>query len=376
MKIDQARWLPGSGWDPDSRPAPASLVLAFGSPTIMADPAAFRTVRDRYPDARVVGCSTAGNILDATLSDDDLTVAALALEHGSVRIAARIVTGGRGEAREVGRSLAGELGDGNLRLLFVLADGLAVNGSELAAGLAADLPPGVTVTGGLAGDADKFKKTWVMADGPARQGQIVAAGFYGMGLQVKTGCFAGWEEFGPQRLVTRAQGNEVFTIDDQPALDLYKRFLGAQAGGLPASGLRFPLSIHGTRDGPPLIRTLLRVDEERHSLTFAGDVPEGHFCRLMKTNLDRLVEHAGLAAAAASQPGDAPTLALLVTCVGRRLVLGQLTEEELEAVRHHLGPAARIAGFYSYGELAPAAGTAPACHLHNQTLTLATLREA
>jgi hypothetical protein len=213
-----------------------------------------------------------------------------------------------------------------------------------------------------------------MADAPAKSGRIAAVGFYGA-VTVKSGCFAGWKEFGAERIVTKSVANVVFEIDGGPALDLYKKYLAEQAKDLPASGLRYPLSIQANAAEKPLIRTLLAVDEAARSLTFAGDVPQGYLCKLMRTDLDSLIESAGLAAEAA-QPADQGMtgLCLVVSCVGRRLVMGQLTEEELDIVREKLGTATAITGFYSYGELAPFSDVLQ-CQLHNQTMTLTTLYE-
>jgi hypothetical protein len=258
-----------------------------------------------------------------------------------------------------------------LQHVLVFSDGLMVNGSDLAAGLNGH---GISITGGLAGDGSRFEQTWVMADAPAQAGVVAALGLYG-DLTIKSGCYAGWQEFGAERVVTGSIGNVVSEIDNQPALSLYKRYLGDLAHDLPSSGLRFPLSVRTSKNDTPVIRTLLAVDETAQSLTFAGDVPQGCLCKLMKTNLDNLIESAGMAAGAAlTSTGSSAGLCLVVSCVGRRLVLGQLTEEELEVVQEKLGEKMVITGFYSYGELAPF-GDFQQCQLHNQTMTLTAIYE-
>jgi hypothetical protein len=178
--------------------------------------------------------------------------------------------------------------------------------------------------------------------------------------------------------VTRAQGNVLYELDGKPALALYKSYLGERANGLPATALLFPLSIRrGDDDSHPLIRTILGVDEAAQSLTFAGDVPEGHLARLMRTNTERLIQSAGLAGRAAARdfPACASPLALSVSCVGRRLVLGERTEEEIESVLDALPRGTGQVGFYSYGEMSPRA-PGSGCDLHNQTMTVTLLDEA
>lgn len=375
MTLLQLRWKPETGWENADAgfAAKTNLVLVFGDHPYFNDPDCFIELRSLFQKAIIFGCSSAGNILDISVTDHDIVATAVIFERGSVELAVEDLDESLGlEAQAAG--LMRKLDQGGLRHVFVLSDGLKINGSALAKGLHGAGGSRIPVTGGLAGDGTRFEETWVMADAPAHQGRIAALGFYGA-FNIKSGCCAGWEEFGAERLVTRSSGNVVREIDGQPALALYKKYLGAQASQLPASGLRFPLSVRAHKDTEPTIRTLLAVDESMQSLTFAGDVPEGNLCRLMKTNFDALIDSAETAAQNASfgiQPAAA--LCLSVSCVGRRLFLGLLTEEEIEAIREKLGAGTVITGFYSYGELAPF-GESQECQLHNQTMTLTTLHE-
>lgn len=371
MKTSQFLWTHAAGWG-DSDPAlnDANLVLVFADSEHFRSAGCYSELKERFPSAHIVGCSSSGSVAGTRLNDGDIVATAVRFEHGSIRLAVCDIHAGQ-NVEELAAGLMKELQTDDLRHVFVLSDGLLVNGSDLAKGFNRS---GLAVTGGLAGDGTRFGQTWVMADAPARTGRIAALGLYGK-LTVKSGCFAGWQEFGAERTVTRSAANVVYEIDNQPALALYKKYLGDLAAELPGSGLRFPLSVQADKNAKPIIRTLLAVDEEAQSLTFAGDVPQGYICKLMKTNLDNLIDSAGMAAAAA-KPGDqdAAGLCLVVSCVGRRLVLGQLVEEELEIVRDNLGENTAITGFYSYGELAPFSDILQ-CQLHNQTMTLTTVYE-
>lgn len=186
----------------------------------------------------------------------------------------------------------------------------------------------------------------------------------------------GWDPFGPERIITRSQGNVLYELDGQSALGLYKKYLGEHARELPASGLLFPLSLRTQAGATPVVRTILSVDEATQSLTFAGDVPVGAYARLMKANFDRLIDGATGAATAGGRAlgGTATELAILISCVGRKLVLKQRIEEEVEGVRDVLGAGAVLTGFYSYGEISPFTPGAK-CELHNQTMTITTLAE-
>jgi hypothetical protein len=282
---------------------------------------------------------------------------------------------GPAESFEAGESLAGQLDAPDLRAVFVLSTGLGVNGSELVRGVNSSLGADVLVTGGLAGDGSRFARTWVLGWSGPELGLATAIGLYGDRIHVGHGCKGGWDIFGPERRVTRSKGNVLYELDGKPALELYKRYLGEMATGLPATGLRFPLALRETPDSDKqLVRTILAVDESDQSMTFAGDIPQGWMAQLMRADFNRLITGAEDAARmAGSGDGTGDVLAIAVSCVGRRMVLGEAAEEEVEATLEMLPEGTRQVGFYSYGELSPYA--AGSCDLHNQTMTLTTLQE-
>jgi hypothetical protein len=276
-----------------------------------------------------------------------------------------------------GRHIAQQLNDSGLKGILVFSDGLRVNGSELVRGLNSEVSTSVVVTGGLAGDGDRFHRTWVLQDRRPQTGFVTAVGFYGDRIRIGHGTKGGWDRFGLERRVTRSKKNILFELDGRPALQLYKEYLGDRASGLPATGLLFPLALRtNDTDTKSLVRTILAVNEPEQSLTFAGDIPEGSLAQLMKANFDRLIQGASEAASFTklSAGGCACTLAIAISCVGRRLVLGSRTEEEIEATLEVLPKGTQQIGFYSYGEISPY--TAGTCDLHNQTMTLTTLSEA
>jgi hypothetical protein len=362
----------------------AQLVLVFGGTTVLRDTRLVAEIRAFYPAANILGCSTAGEISGVQVSDDSLVVTAIHFEHTQVRTAqvSLDVNPDSQQAGEfLGRTLpqvvrtAAEGTEHRLAHVLVLSDGLSVNGSDLVRGLREYLPEGVAVTGGLAGDGARFGETLVFRDGIAEKGAVAAVGLYGSRLKIGFGSRGGWDPFGPERLVTSAKGNVLFELDGRPALALYKQYLGEHAKGLPATGLLFPLSVRTSLGGMPLVRTILAVDEQQQSLTFAGDVPEGAHARLTRANVDRLVDGAANAARASLVASTlAPELAILISCVGRKLVLKQRIEEEVEAVRDVLGEQASLTGFYSYGEIAPFS-LGKRSELHNQTMTITTFAE-
>jgi hypothetical protein len=379
MNIEQRRWCEADGWSAGGPPQPderVSLVFAFGDKEILMRDQPLAEISAAYPEAFVVGCSTAGEIAGTSVSDASLVATAIAFEHSRVR-ATQLALADVAGSYEAGRRLALDLPQDDLVHVVVIADGTLVNGSALVRGLNDHLPDGIQVTGGLAGDGERFEETLVFAGGEPRVGLIAAIGLYGDRLRVGFGSLGGWDPFGPDRLITRSEGNVLFELDGKSALGLYKTYLGEYARGLPASALLFPLALR--REGHrqrPVVRTILSVDDEAESMTFAGDMPQGEYARFMKANFERLIDGATLAAKTSFEilGSGPPELALLISCVGRRMVLKQRTEEEVESVREVLGDGAVLAGFYSYGEISPFTPSAR-CELHNQTMTITTLSE-
>lgn len=360
---------------PSALDSDATLVLAIGGSELIDTPAPFADLRRAFPKAQIIGCSSAGEISGATISDRSVVAAVARFER--TRLAVATAPARPGESFAAGQALAKGLLKDDLRAVLVLSDGLAVNGTELVAGLNSVLPAAVVVTGGLAGDGDRFKRTWVLDGDTPKTGIVSALGLYGDALRISHGSKGGWDKFGPERVVTKSVGNVLWELDGKPALALYKEYLGERASGLPATGLLFPLAIRESADAEKsLVRTILAVDDANQTMTFAGDIPKGHLAQLMKANFERLIGGAAEAAEvanAAPNDGTDPTLAIAISCVGRRLVLGERAEEELEATLAALPKNTTQVGFYSYGELSPY--TKGRCDLHNQTMTLTLLGE-
>ncbi len=378
MKTEQRQWTAEGGWmelKTSGIGETANLVLVFGSRSLLEDSSKYDEIKKFYPAAHIVSASTSGEILEDLVYDDSLAVTAIEFEKTKIQVASMSIKDAK-DSYESGVEMAGKLAGEGLCHVFLISDGLHVNGSEIVKGLNSALEVDVPCTGGLAGDAANFEKTFVGLNGAPKEYQIVAVGFYGDSLEVGYGSVGGWDNFGAERLVTRSEGNVLYELDGQSALDLYKMYLGDKAAELPGSALLFPLGLKFDEDSDTIVRTVLAVDDEKSSMTFAGDIPEGCYVRLMNANFDKLIEGAILAAEHTTQKGgdSEDKLAVLISCVGRKLILGQRIDEEVEAVMEVLGDGSTITGFYSYGEISPVVESAK-CELHNQTMTITTFAE-
>lgn len=357
-----------------------TLVLAFGAPCFGASSpgspgSPFDQLAAAFPRAAILGCSGAGEISGMAVNDKSISVAVVRFEHTRLRRVGTKLAGST-DSFAAGTRLAAELEGADLRAVFVLSEGLKVNGASLIEGLGQRLPADVLITGGLAGDGSSFQNTWVLDGARPVAGYVTAVGLYGERLGVNHGCAIGWSDFGPERRITRAAGNVLYELDGQPALALYKTYLGELAAELPGSGLLFPLSV-GRDGGGSLVRTILAVDEAEQSLTFGGDLPQGGIARLMRGSTDKLIESAAGAGRQAASGLDAtgPSLVVSVSCVGRRLVMLSRTEEEADAVANNSASQIAHVGFYSYGVFAPQAPGAVS-EFHNQTMAVTAFVES
>ncbi len=379
MKILQACFprCPDAGELSDLATIEPQLVLVFGSVALISDPGVLRSLRSAFPEAELAGCSTAGEITDDGVLDDQLVLTALHFKDPGFVVATTDLHG-MSDSVGAGLRLAEQLNAPDLHNVIVFSQGVNVNGSALLEGFGQGLAPSVKVSGGLAGDGAAFKKTYTLSRHAVSSEQVVAIGFTSPHLELRHASLHGWNPFGPARAVTRCEGNVLYELDGAPALEVYKEYLGAYAKDLPGSGLLFPFEmLSSDHQTMGLIRTILAIDEAVGSLTLAGDIAQGCYLRLMHATTDSLVDGAHEAAVSAGVDGQssAQHLALLVSCVGRKLVMGARVDEEVEAVTAVFGGNVRVAGFYSYGEISPGPHDSVASDLHNQTMTITHLME-
>ncbi len=350
------------------------LVICFGSYQRLADSEIYKKVKEKFPYAQVAMCSTAGEIAHNKVQDDSFIAVAMQFDDTAIHTATVSITDFK-NSFDAAVALVQKLPAEELTGILVFSDGSMVNGSELVKGLNSVAAKNVLITGGLAGDGSNFKSTLVGLNQQPSGGNIIAIGFYGNKIVMNHGSHGGWDSFGPEREVTKSEGNVLFEIDGKHALDLYKKYLGPDVNNLPGSALLFPLAVTLPGSSQAVSRTILSIDDDHSSMTFAGDIPAGAKVRFMKANFDKLTSAASTAAQnTISTDSSTSVFALLVSCVGRKLILGSRIDEEVEAVQETLGTATLVAGFYSYGEISPF-NDGGSCQLHNQTMTITTFYE-
>ena len=351
------------------------LVLVLGNRYMLEDDTIFKEVKTLFPDGELVFGSTSGDITSNTVDDDSITITAIEFEKTEFLIKKSNVLHSDLDSHKTGVDLLQQFPENGLKYVFVLSEGSFINGSELTKGMNTATTNNVLITGGLCGDAARFEKTLAGYNENPKPGEIIAIGFYGASFEASFSIHGGWTPFGPERVVTKSKSNVLFELDNQPALDLYKKYLGDKSKELPAAALLYPLNVTSSEEKQSFVRTILNIDEADNTMILAGDIPEHSKVQLMMTNVDNIANASERAAKQALElRSKKPQLALLVSCIGRKLVLDQRVEEEIEEVVAVVGNDTTICGFYSYGEIAPFHGENN-CQLHNQTMTITLISE-
>ncbi|WP_160686687.1 FIST N-terminal domain-containing protein [Clostridium sp. C2-6-12] len=353
----------------------ADLVLAFGTKEFICNKKIFDIIKNTYSKSYIVGCTTAGEIYENQVDDDTLTITAINFEKTELKLFSTKIENiedSYKKGAEIGMMIPRE----NLKHVFLITEGENINGSKFVEGLAEALPKHVKKTGGLAGSKQIFKDTFVIANDYAERNLIAAIAFYGDKIKIGYGCIGGWDTFGIERLVTKSKGNIVYELDRHSILDLYNEYLGEYAKDLPGSGLFFPLEVRSPDNKYRYVRTVADIDKENRSLRFAGEIPEGYYARLMRANNNDIISGSMEAAEKSLEAMDKESskLAILISCIGRRVVLKQMVDEEIEAVRSVFGKDVIFTGFYSFGEIAPSI-TDDVTAFHNQTMTITLIGE-
>ncbi|SDX08278.1 Uncharacterized conserved protein, contains FIST_N domain [Lutibacter oricola] len=351
-----------------------NLVLCFGSKEILQDESIYSNIKEKFPSAEIAICSTSGEIYQDSVNDDSLVAVALEFEKTTIK-AASVNIKDYDNSYKAGVGLLKKLPKKNLTYAMVLSEGSLVNGSELVKGMSTEINKNNLITGGLAGDGANFESTLLGLNKQPKEGEVIVVGFYGNNLHVTHGMQGGWDIFGLEKRVSKSSNNVLYELEGQNALELYKKYLGPESENLPGSALLFPLSVVIPGATKPIVRTILSVNEKEKSMTFAGDIPEGSTVRFMKANLNKITNAASEAAFETIKENKVkPDFALLISCIGRKLVLGEQTEAEIKAVSKAFNNETILAGFYSYGEISPF-NEGGDCQLHNQTMTITSFYE-
>lgn len=386
MTLETARWVgAGSSRDPDASAAATSaysdalqgradprLLVVFASDAYDLT-ALLAALRDAAPDVPLIGCSTAGEIARSGAGDSGVVVMALGGPGFQIATAAASVTDvGLREAGRTVAQAAERVADSTHRVLLVLSDGLAGDQEEIVRGAYSVVGAEVPLVGGCAGDDLRMVQTSQLYDGQLLKGSVVAAAI-GSEAPFGIGVEHGWRRVGEPMVVTATEGVRVMTLDDEPALDLYLRRLGAPAEAWtdPAAFTRFALThpLGVSRRSTEEVRMVAEADFAERALVCIARVPQGGLAWIMEGDSESVLTATSDACASALSGlnGQAPLGLFAFDCIARRGVLGDAgIQQEVDRLSEHAA-SAPVGGFYTYGEIARNSAVGG---FHNQTLVV------
>jgi len=376
MKIIQASKIGSEDWHylQEKSQLQNPLVLVFGNRYLLEDENVIKNIRQEFSYENIVFASTSGEIFDGSIQDNSISVTAIELENSTYIIERENISNFNMQSNLLGEALLKKLPKEKLKHLFVLSDGL-LDGSKLIEGLEFNLNNTIALTGGMCGDDARFEKTLSSYNENPKIGEVVLIGLYGEALEVTYASAGGWFPFGPERKITKSKDNVIFEIDNKPALEVYKNHLAHRAIELPSASLSFPLNITYEEKKQPVVRTILGIDEVQKTLILAGDAPENSKVQLLMASIDAIIDGAQNATELAmNNRVKKAEIAILVSCIGRKLVMNKRVGEETEYIKETLSHQTPITGFYSYGQIAPFNGN-DYSNLHNQTMTVTLISE-
>ncbi|MBK7965284.1 MAG: FIST C-terminal domain-containing protein [Bacteroidetes bacterium] len=377
MQIEQKKWTPEKTWETlrsDLRESKEyQLVLVFGSRTLLSSVGFYDEIRHYYPKAQILMNSTSGEIIDTQVNDDTISLTAIRFGNTQFKTTSVNILDYK-SAENAGNQIAKTLFASNLTNILIFADGQQVNGQKLVQGLEDKISHPVVISGGLAGDGNKFQKSLLGLNEQPSEGKIIAVGFYGKQLSVSTGRMDGWEEFGNEILITKSHQNTLLELNHEPALKVYNQFINTNIPSNDGYTLLAPICIKTNNEPFASVRAIKSINEEEKSITFDGVVPQGCYIKMMKANFESLINAATSAAKNSARNISKPELAIVISNVGRKIILSKRIEEEVEVIREVLGENTAITGFYSYGDISFVKG-ATKSESNNQSMTITTMRE-
>jgi len=342
---------------------PRLLVQIFTSFTKKEDiEKMLEKVSDLLPQATIIGTTTDGAICEGHVSIDTHVIALTQFEKTNLKT---VFVNGEGiSSYNVGQKMANELSDPDGKLLITFSDGLSTDGEEYLNGLY-NQNNTLVVAGGMAADGAQFEKTFVFTHDKITSNGAVGVFLLNPTLSVYRDYSFNWLPIGKEMQITKVVKNRVYTIDDIPVYEVYKKYLGEEvAKELPAVGIEFPLIIQ--KDGEMLARAILSTHDDG-SLSFAGDFKKGDIVTFGYGDVEMILNQS---IETEQKIVNHPVESIFIySCMARRRFMPDLIETEITPFQS----IANVTGFFTYGEFYSFSDKP---ELLNQTMTIVGISES
>lgn len=315
--------------------------------------AILRLIQKTFPGIELIGGTTNGELSSILeFQQDSLTLMLFASDHVEIRAGL-----GRHASQEPYQAAHQAITQAQAqnttppRLCITFPESLTSSGAKILEGLKQSLGEDIPILGGLTADDYTFDKTYQFFHDQVLSDSVPVLVFFG-DLQISHGVSSGWKPISPKSRVTKVEGNVVYEIEGQRALDFYQDYLGAE---------RFVnnYAIHALAVFEEKERFYMRApnsyDLDSGTVTFFADIPEQVLVQISDASREDILaaSKASLQEALNHYPGTQPTAALLISCSARRRILGTSTSQEYQLIKTHLPQGLPCCGFYAYGEIAP-----------------------
>ena len=324
----------------------------------------------------IFGVTTNGEFIDEDLSKQ--SVAMLLLDMKSSYFKVLFSEYPEMNYREVAKTIAQKA-----RKLFsnpgflIAGSNMETDGEQLLFGFEDVIGKQVNVYGGMAGDDYAFSEQFVFTNDEESNRGIVVLALDEEKIIIKGKATCGWKAVGTPKTVTKSIGNHVYTVDNEPVLDITAKYGGLGKLEKEDSNIaleiavNFPLQLQ-REVGDPVMRPGLMVKWEDHSFICSGSVPQGSKVRFSLPPdfdvMEKVIK--GAEELKATEMPDADAL-IVFSCAGRILALGPLMNQEIEGVRKIWN--VPMAGMFSNAELGRATGGD--LEMHNLTTCCVALKE-
>jgi len=351
-----------------------TLAIVFMS--IKLDPDAVCALLDQH-GIQVFGATSSGEFISSEIEEESIVIMLLDMPTSCFKLAF-FDTVDR-EDFDIARQL-GENGKKTFNnAAFIIASGWVndIDGEEIIRGIETGYGGAVTIFGGMAGDDQTLVGPMVFTKGKRSTTGLMALIIDLEKIDIAGVATCGWKPVGITKTITKSEGNVVYTIDDQPALDLVMKYLGLSLSDAPMNntvfslGAYYPLQLERV-NAPSVMRTAMLGNTADRSLVCAGKIPQGSRVRFSLPPdfdvIDTVVEECRQVKEEELQQADA---LIIFSCISRYLSFGVMTREEIQRVSEVWN--APLVGFFTYGEYGKS--NKGQHEFHNNTCCVVALKE-
>jgi len=325
---------------------------------------------------QILGATSSGEFISNEIEEESIVVMLLDMDPSYFKLLF-LEIGNRSDF-EIAKQLGEEGKKTFANAAFIITSGYSVNmdGEEIIRGIEEGFGGEVTIFGGMAGDDLTLTGPKAFTWGKSSITGLVALIIDEDKIAISGVATCGWKAIGITKIITKSDGNIVYTIDDKPALDLVMKYLGLNLENQVNNtvfnlGAYYPLQLE-RENAPSVMRTAMMGNSEDRSLICAGNVPQGSKIRFSLPPdfdvIDTVVEECTEVKEENLKDADA---VIMFSCISRYLSFGVVTSEEIERVSSVWN--APLIGFFTYGEYGKAKGGQH--EFHNNTCSVVALKE-